>query len=135
MKEIGRNETYAIKWNELWKANTYHEMIPFIVLLCNKDSLWNISEIQTTNNVIYTLAENLIFNFRIYKIFFYLPALKILVPPNLCLLLRLSCILKISNVSLSSSLNKSNTFSPYGTFVPIGNRRTWVQALFSKAVQ
>ena len=31
-----------------------------------------ISEIQITNNVIYTLAENFIFSFRIYKIFSYL---------------------------------------------------------------
>ena len=31
-----------------------------------------ICEIQTTNNVIYTLAEDFILNFKIYKIFFYL---------------------------------------------------------------
>ena len=31
-----------------------------------------ISELQTTNNVIYTLAENFIFSFRIFKIFSYL---------------------------------------------------------------
>ena len=37
-----------------------------------RESSWDISDIQTTNNVVYTLAENFIFNFRIYKIFSYL---------------------------------------------------------------
>ena len=30
-----------------------------------KESSWDISEIQTTNNSNYTLAENYIFNFRV----------------------------------------------------------------------
>ena len=34
-----------------------------------RENSWDISEIQTTNNVIYTLAETFIFNFMIYKIF------------------------------------------------------------------
>ena len=34
-----------------------------------RENSWDISEIQTTNNVIYTLAETYIFNFMIYKIF------------------------------------------------------------------
>ena len=45
-------------------------MKPLIVLICNKKRVHEIFfEIQTTNNVIYTLAENFDFNFRIYKIF------------------------------------------------------------------
>ena len=60
-------------WNKQWRATTYHEMTPFIVLICNKERAHgDINEIQATNKVIYTLAENLIFNFRIYKIFSYL---------------------------------------------------------------
>ena len=50
-------------------------MTPFIVLICNKklkESSWDIFEIQTGNNVIYALAENIGLNFRIYKIFSYL---------------------------------------------------------------
>ena len=96
-REIERNDTYAIKWNKFWISNTYHEMTPYIVLICNKERFhkgrvkieiwyfkvtfeniffisesWNISEIQTTNNFIYTLAKNFIFNFRIYKTFSFL---------------------------------------------------------------
>ena len=48
-------------------------------------------------------------------------ALQTLVPPNLCLLLRLSQILNIFNVSFSSSLNRLNALSPYQKFVQIGN--------------
>ena len=48
-------------------------------------------------------------------------ALQTLVPPNLCLILRLSQILNIFNVSFSSSLNRLNTLSPYQKFVQIGN--------------
>ena len=111
-------------------------MTPFIVLICNKERVHgDISEIQTTNNVLYTIAENFIFNFRIYKILSYLSALQTLVPHNLRLLLRLSRILNISNVSFSSSLNRLNTLRPYQKFVPIGNAQNLrVQALFSKAV-
>ena len=43
--------------------------------------------------------------------------LQALVPPNLCLLLRLSRILNIFNVLFSSSLNRLNTLSPYQKFV------------------
>ena len=48
-------------------------------------------------------------------------ALQTLVPPNLCLHLRLSQILNIFNVSLSSSLNRLNTLSPYQIFAQSGN--------------
>ena len=37
--------------------------------------LWDIFEIQTENNVIYTLAKSFAFNFRINKIFSYPSAL------------------------------------------------------------
>ena len=36
-KKVDRNETHAINWNERWGANTYHEMTPFIVMICNKE--------------------------------------------------------------------------------------------------
>ena len=71
-----------------------------------RENSWDISEIQTTNNVIYTLAEALIFNFMIYKIFFISLPSGTLVPPNLCLLLGLSHILNFSNISFSSELNR-----------------------------
>ena len=72
------------------------------------------------------------FNFRIYKVFSHLSALQTLVPPNLYLLLRLSCLVNVSNVSYSNKLNRLNRLGPYQKFVPIDN--AWVQALFSKAV-
>ena len=62
------------------------------------------------------------------------PALQTLVPPKLCLHLRLSQILNIFNVLFSSSLNRLNTLSPYEKFVQMAMHRTWVLALFSKAV-
>ena len=96
-REIERSDTYAIKLNKFWIPNTYHEMTLYIVLTCNEERFhkervnieiwyfkvtfeniffisesWNISEIQTTNNFIYTLATNFIFNFRICKIFSFL---------------------------------------------------------------
>ena len=33
IKEIERNETHTIKWNKGWKANTFHEMASFVVLV------------------------------------------------------------------------------------------------------
>ena len=48
-KEIRKKErnrkkrnTYAIKWNKRWGANKYQEMIPFIVLKCNKERVHEI---------------------------------------------------------------------------------------------
>ena len=55
------------------------------------------------------------------KYFLTSPPLQNLVPPNLCLLLRLSQMLNIFNVSFSSSLNRLNALSPYQKFVQIGN--------------
>ena len=61
-------------------------------------------------------------------------ALQTLVPPNLCLLLRLSRILNFFNVSFSSSLNRLNTLSPHQKFVQIGNAQNLGSGFFSKAV-
>ena len=55
------------------------------------------------------------------KYFLTSSALQTLVPPNLCLLLRLSRILNIFNVSFSSSLKRSNALSPYRKFIQIEN--------------
>ena len=56
------------------------------------------------------------------KCFLTYSALQTLVPPNLCLLLRLSQILGIFHVSFSSSVNNGlGTLSPYQKFVQIGN--------------
>ena len=72
---------------------------------------------QTANNVAETSTS--ILEFKNYILFY--SALQTLVPPNLCLLLRLSRILDIINISISSSLNGSNTLSTYQKFVQIGN--------------
>ena len=75
-------------------------------------------ETQTANNV----AENLDYNFRIYKVFITSSALQTSVPPNLYLLLRLSSIRNIFNVCFSSRLNRLNGLSLYQTFVPAMQR-------------
>ena len=41
-KELERKETHAIKWNDRWWTNKYHEMTPFIVLKCNKNRVHEI---------------------------------------------------------------------------------------------
>ena len=55
------------------------------------------------------------------KYFLTSSALQILVPPNLCLFLRLSRVLNIFDISFSSSLNKLNALRPYQKFVQINN--------------
>ena len=55
------------------------------------------------------------------KFFLTSSALQTLVPPDLCLLLRLSQIVNIFNVSFSISLNSLKALSPYQKFVQIGN--------------
>ena len=97
-----------------------------------------ISEIQTTNNVIYILAENFIFNFRIFcKIFSYLLSF-----PNFS---STECVFvfaffshtisniphNISNVSFSRSLNRLNALSVIiKNMYTSAMRITWVQDLF-----
>ena len=36
-REIERNDTHATKRNKHWRANTHHEMNPFIVFKCNEE--------------------------------------------------------------------------------------------------
>ena len=55
-----------------------------------RKSCWDILEIENTNNLICTPAENFIFNFRIYKAFSYFLNFANLVPPNIYFLLCLS---------------------------------------------
>ena len=50
-------------------------------------------------------------------------ALQVLIPPNLCQLLRLSQMLNIFSGSFSSSLNNLNTLSPYRKFVQVENEQ------------
>ena len=87
---------------------------------------------QTTKNVIYSLIHTLIVISHIYiltsisvlgliKYFLTSSALQTLVAPNLCLLLRLSRIVRIFNVSFSSNLIRLNALSPYQKSVQIGN--------------
>ena len=109
----------------------YNETTPFIVSICNKKRVHEIflkSKLQKMQLKISTS----ILAFRNY--FLTCSALQTLIPPNLCLLLRLSQILNIFNVFFSTSRNRLNTVviknmykSPMHT--------TWVLALFSSAVQ
>ena len=55
------------------------------------------------------------------KYFLTSSGFKTLVPPNLCLLLRLFCLLNIHNASFSGSLNRLSALSSYQKFVPIDN--------------
>ena len=98
---------------------------PILKYICN--DCFYISEIQTTSNAIYLLAENFIFNFRIYKIFSYLFTFANFSSTEFVFAFAffshtISNISRyICNVSFSSSLNRLNTFSHYQKFVLIGN--------------
>ena len=71
--EVERNKPQAIKWNKHCRVKTYHEITAFIVLICNKERVYEIYfQMQTANNGIYTLDKNFIFNLRIFEIFSYL---------------------------------------------------------------
>ena len=100
----------------------YHETAPFIVFICNKKRAHEIflkSKLQIMEFRHWLKTSISILGFTKY---FLTPlALQTLVPPNLCLLLRLSRILNIFNVSFSSSLNRLNALSPYQKFAQIGN--------------
>ena len=86
-----------------------------------------ISDIQTTNNVIYIVAENFIFNFRIYKICFYLVSFANFSSTEFEFAFALfshtisNISGNISNVLFSSSLNRLKAFSHYQKFVLITN--------------
>ena len=101
-----------------------------------------ISKIQSTNNVIYTLAENFIFKtlfsvFGFTKYFFSWPGLQTLPLPNLCFFLHFSRILFptflltfLMLCSPASSQNWLNAFSHCQKFVLTDNAlNQWVQAL------
>ena len=51
-KEIERNETHAMKLNKRWRANTYHAMTLFIILICNKEKAHKIFPELATENVL-----------------------------------------------------------------------------------
>ena len=94
------------------------------------DVLWNtstndcfcISEIQTTNNVIYILTENFIFSFSICKIFSYeqVSSAELVFPFAFFSHVISNISRNISNVSFSSSLNRLNALSHYQKFLLIG---------------
>ena len=79
------------------------------------------------NNIIYIVAENFIFNFRIYKIFFYLLSFGNFSSTKFVFALAFfartisNISHNISNVSFSSSLNRLNAFRHYQKFVLISN--------------
>ena len=96
----------------------YHEMSPVIVFICNKKrapEMFSKSKLQIKH--LKTSISVLGFT----KYFLTSSALQTLVPPNLCLLLRLSRMLNIFNASFSSKLNRLNTLSPYKKFAQINN--------------
>ena len=109
-----------------WRVNTFNEMTPFFVFICNKERE-RVHEIflkPKLKSKIMQFTHQLKTSFSILeftKYFLTSSALQTLVPPDSYLLLRLSRILNISSVSFSSSLNRLNTLRPDQKFVPIGN--------------
>ena len=91
----------------------YHETTPSIVFICNKKKEHEMF-LKSKLQIMY--LKTLIFVLGYAKYFLTSSALLTLVPPNLCLLLRLSRILNIFNVSFSSSLNRLDALSPYQKF-------------------
>ena len=82
----------------------------------------------------FTHKPKTLFSFLVFiKYFFTSSALQTLVSPNLCLLLRLSCMLNICKSSFSSSLNKLNALSPYQIFVPIGNAQNLISGFIQQS--
>ena len=88
---------------------------------------FSISDIQTTNNVIYTLAENFSFNFKNFKTFSYLLCFANFRSTEFVFAFAffshtISTIShNISNVSFFSSLNRLNAFTYCQKFVLFGN--------------
>ena len=111
----------------LWKLRIFKEHLFWSTSAID---FFCISETQTTNNVIYILPENFIFNFRIYKIFSYLLSfLNFSSTEFVFAFAFFSHIISnishnISNVSFSSSLNRLNAFSYYQKFVLINNTQS-----------
>ena len=96
----------------------YHKTAAFIVFICNKKRVHEIF-LKSNLQIMQLKISTSILGFKNY--FLTYSALQTLVPPNLCLFLRLSQILNIFNVSFSSSLNRLNTLSSYQKFVQSGN--------------
>ena len=82
-----------------------------------KESTWDIFEIQTANNV----AENVDFNFSIYKNFSYLLSFANSSSTKFMSAFASFLILNIFNVSFYSSLNRLNAVSPYQKCVQTGD--------------
>ena len=82
-----------------------------------KKSTWDIFEIQTANNA----AENFDFNFRINKIFSYLPSFGNFGSTEFMSAFASFSNTKYFNVSISSILNRLSSLRLYQKFVQIGN--------------
>ena len=110
---------FLIKLQKIFK-NIYSE-----VYLRTSASVFLKSKL--TNNVIYILAENFIFSFRIYKIFSYLLSFANFSSTEFVFAFAflshtISNISRnSSNVSFSSTLNRLNAISHYQKFVHIGS--------------
>ena len=113
--QVFRPATLLLKWDSnigafLWQKHLFWRT--------SANDYFCISEIQTTNNVIYTLAQSFIFNFRGFtKCFLTCSALQTLVPPNLSLLY---VFLAYRTFPMFPVLNRLNAFSHYQKFVSIG---------------
>ena len=105
----------------LWTLRNFKE---HIFWRTSSNYCFCISKIQTRN---YILPKNLIFNFRIHKIFSYLPSCLDFRSTEFVLAFAffshpiLNISPNISNVLFSSSLNRLNAFSHYQKFVLISN--------------
>ena len=49
-REKERSNTHAIKENNRWRANMYHETTPFIALICNKERVHKRGSVTMANN-------------------------------------------------------------------------------------
>ena len=96
----------------------YLQTTPFIVFICNKNRAHKIF-LKSKLQIMYLKTSISILGFT--KYFLTCSALKTSVPPNQCLLLRISRLLNIFNVSFSSSQNRKNALSSYQKFVQISN--------------
>ena len=101
----------------------YHETTPFIVFICNKKRVHEIF-LKSNLQIMQLKISTSILGFK--NCFLTYSALQTLVPPNLCLLLRLSHIFNIFNDSFSSSLNRLNTLSLIKNLHKSVMHRTWV---------
>ena len=108
----------------LWTLRNFYEHLCWST---SANDCFCISEIQTIRKVIYILAKNFIFSFKIYKIFSYLISFENFSSTKFLFAFALfshtisNVSRSISNVSLSSNLNRLNASSCYQKFVLIGN--------------